>query len=151
VERALSGEYDGWAETPRGRVALVILLDQLTRNLFRGTPRAFAGDLRAERVAKEAVDAGEDGALRPFERVFLRMPLMHAEDRELQRAGVAAFGALVREHPDHGESMRDFLSYAERHCATVERFGRFPHRNAVLARETTAEEAAFLAEHPAGF
>jgi uncharacterized protein (DUF924 family) len=146
VEQALAGELDGWSATPTGRVALVILLDQFTRNLFRGQGRAFAGDARALSLAVAAVEAGEDAELAPAERYFLYMPFMHAEDAAAQARSVELFEALVRDAPG-----LDGRSWARRHQVVVDRFGRFPSRNAALGRETTPEERAFLEEAPTGF
>lgn len=147
IERACAGELDGWAGTPRGALALVILLDQLTRNVHRGSGLAFAHDAHAQRVACAAIDRGDDRALRPVERVFLYMPLMHAEDVHLQRRCCELFGRLVAEAPaDRRDGVARNLDFAERHRAVIERFGRFPHRNDRLGRATTAEEAAFLEE-----
>ncbi|NWG46178.1 MAG: DUF924 domain-containing protein [Alphaproteobacteria bacterium] len=141
-DAAATGALDGWAEDPRGALALVLLLDQFPRNLFRDSPRAFATDGMAVAVARGAIEAGRDRALSPRERGMLYMPLMHAEDRALQAECVRLFEGLGRE---------DQLGFARRHKIVIDRFGRFPHRNPVLGRATTAEEAAFLAEHPAGF
>ncbi len=147
VERALAGELDEWADTPRGRVALVILLDQFTRNLYRGDARSYAGDAKALDLARQGLVDGHESELAPTERYFLYMPFMHAEDPVAQARSVALFSALAREGPSRIDGSR----WAERHCAVVERFGRFPSRNAVLGRESTPEERAFLEENPTGF
>lgn len=150
--RALAGRLEAWQETPRELLALVILLDQFTRNLFRGDPRAFAGDERALALARDAVDARWDRRLLPIERSFLYLPFEHSEDLAEQRRSISLFAQLIAEAPPEGESrFRDGLAWAERHLATIERFGRFPARNAALGRATTPEEEAFLAEHPSGF
>lgn len=152
VERALRGELDDWAETPRGRLALVILLDQLTRNVFRDSPRAFDGDPKALALTREAIERGDDRALRVVERQFLYMPLMHAEDREAQKESLRVARALMSELPEPIRAQfSGYLEHAEKHAAIVERFGRYPHRNEVLGRETTPEERAFLEEHGRGF
>jgi uncharacterized protein (DUF924 family) len=145
LDLAARGALDGWKTTPRGRLALVILLDQLSRNMFRGTPRAFAQDARACDTALEALAAGDEQVLGIVERSFLYMPLMHAENVDLQHKCVAAFERLAQLAPD---DLRPFvenqLAYARRHAEIVERFGRFPHRNAILGRASTPEEIELL-------
>ena len=128
-------ELDGWAETPEGVLALLILLDQFPRNTFRGTAHAFATDPLARMFALRALDAGFDKAVENDLRRFFYLPLQHAEDRALQDRQVALFQAMERPADDR---------WAEHHQAVIERFGRFPHRNRALGRETTAEEKAFL-------
>jgi uncharacterized protein (DUF924 family) len=152
IERAARGEIDAWAHTPRGRVALVVLLDQLSRNAFRGTARAFACDARALALAEEGTSRGEDDTLAFTERWFLYMPFMHAEDRAAQARSVALFERLADGAPPPlRESARSGLSFAQRHRDIVERFGRFPHRNAWLGRTTTPEEAEFLTQPGSSF
>jgi uncharacterized protein (DUF924 family) len=152
VARACSGELDHWADTPRGRLALVILLDQFTRNLHRGSAEAFRGDPHALRLACEAIDAGDDGRLLPVERYFLYMPLEHAESVEMQRRCVALFERLVEEAPADARGLFEGAAdWARRHAAVIERFGRFCGRNDALGRESTAEEREFLRENPSGF
>lgn len=144
-EAAAKGAYDELARTPEGAVALVVLLDQLPRNLFRGTARAFATDPRAIAVAREAVGAGFDRRVSPVERVFLYLPFEHSESIDDQRRSLALFGSLPAT-PDFPASERDrTVEYARRHLEIVERFGRFPHRNAALGRASTPEEIEFLA------
>jgi uncharacterized protein (DUF924 family) len=152
VARACAGELDYWADTPRGRLALVILLDQFTRNLHRGSGQAFAGDPRALGLACEAIDAGDDRKLRPVERYFLYMPLEHAESVEMQHRSVGLFESLLEESPAAGRGLFEgAVEWARRHAAVIERFGRFCSRNAALGRESTAEEREFLGDHSAGF
>jgi uncharacterized protein (DUF924 family) len=152
VERAAKGELDAWRAHPRGRLALVILLDQFSRNIFRGTARSFAQDATALALALEGIAAGEDRGLSPLERSFLYMPLMHAEDRAMQERACAEFARLAAEAPP---PLAGYLSvaakFATAHRDIVERFGRFPHRNAVLGRCSTAEEAQFLREPGSAF
>ncbi len=145
--RACAGELDDWCETPRGRLALVIVLDQFSRNLHRGDPRSWAQDPVAQRHCVALIDAGGDRDLPPEGRAFLYMPLMHAEDRELQARSVAVFDALGREHPH----LAGLQNYALQHAAIVDRFGHFPHRNATLGRESTDEERAFLEQPGSSF
>ena len=148
VEAALDGELDGWARTRRGHVALTLALDQLPRNLFRGTPRMYAGDRAAQRLARLAAGRGDHRTLPVDHAMFAFMPLLHAEDAALQDLGVVTFRAIA----DRGdEAVAGVVSHAERHRAVVRRFGRFPHRNAILGRETTADEAQHLRDHPMGF
>ena len=130
-------ELDHWAGTPEGSLALLILLDQFPRNSFRGTAHAFATDPLARMFALKALDAGFDRMLENDLRRFLYLPLQHAEDMALQDRQLALFQTMERPDDDR---------WAEHHHAIIERFGRFPHRNRALGRETTAEERAFLAE-----
>jgi len=140
--RAAEGLLDGWAVEPRGLLALVILFDQVPRNIFRGTARAFAGDARALALARLAVDRGFDQGMSVDERLFLYLPFEHAEDLADQERSVALFRAL-------GDA--DYLDYALRHKDVIERFGRFPHRNAILGRPSTAAELAFLEQPGSSF
>jgi uncharacterized protein (DUF924 family) len=133
VEAAIRGELDDWASTPRGALALVILLDQIVRNIYRGTRRMYAGDDRAVTACLRLIERAEDASLSKDERHFLYMPLMHSEDRRLQERSLEKFREL-------GQG----LEYAEHHAEIVFRFGRFPHRNAILERESTPEEVEFL-------
>lgn len=149
---ALAGDLAGWAETARGRLALVLLHDQITRTVHRGTPASFSGDAAALALTREGIALGHDRALRPVERVFLYMPFMHAEDRGAQAEGVASFEALAAEGPAELEkTLETYADFARRHRDIVERFGRFPHRNAVLGRASTAEEAEFLKQPGSSF
>ena len=152
VRRAAVGELDGWLGSVRGRLALVLLTDQFPRNIWRGEAAAFAFDVLALRWAKEALRLGLDGAVRPIERVFLYLPLEHSEELADQREAVRLFDALAASvEPAAQPAFAGYLDYARRHLEIVERFGRFPHRNAALGRETSAEEAAFLREPGSGF
>lgn len=145
VERALAGELEEWSATPRGRLAQILLLDQFTRNLFRGSPRTFAGDARARALTLDGIDRGDDVALPPAQRVFFYLPLEHAEDPALQERSVALFEQLAHEAPQAERARYDnFADYARGHRDAIARFGRFPHRNAVLGRATTPDEQAYL-------
>jgi len=146
IAAALAGAFGEWTATPRGALARVLLLDQFTRNAFRDTPAAFAGDARALATAEDALASGHDRALLPVERWFLYMPFEHAEDRGAQARSLALFSALAEE-----TGLADPLEWAQRHAAVIERFGRYPHRNAFLGRESTPEELAFLATPGSGF
>ncbi len=140
-ELAVSGVCDAMASDPRGSLALVIVLDQFSRNLFRGDPKAFAWDDTALSHARRAIDRGFAPALPVVERQFLYMPFQHSEDLTVQAESVALF-ETIGEHA---------LGFARRHQEIIERFGRFPHRNAVLGRESTAEELKFLEEPNSSF
>jgi uncharacterized protein (DUF924 family) len=142
----LAGAYGEWCDEPRGSLARVVLLDQFTRNAFRGTPQAFAGDARALATTKDALDHGYDDALRPQECWFLYMPLEHSEALADQDRAVALFEALAAK-----TGLDEPLPWAIRHRDVIRRFGRFPHRNAILDRTSTAEERAFLREPGSSF
>jgi len=146
IERALRGELDAWAGGPHRLLSLILLLDQFPRNAWRGTARAFAGDERALACALGGMQTGADAVLQPVERLFFYMPLQHAESRDVQDESVAAYRRLVLEAPpDQRGMLEGALQYAEQHREIVARFGRFPHRNAVLGRASTPEEEAYLA------
>ena len=152
VEAALRGERDAWAQTPPGRLALVLLLDQFTRNIFRGTARAFTGDPQALKHASVALNRAEDQELRPIERFFLYMPFEHAEDRAQQARVVSLFERLLEEAPAKGRALfQGALDYGRRHQVVIDRFGRFPARNVALDRVSTPEEIEFLRRNKAGF
>jgi uncharacterized protein (DUF924 family) len=133
-ERAARGEHEAWIETPLSSLALVIVLDQFPRNMFRGDARSFASDALALAAARSMIDRRFDRLLSTVERTFAYMPFMHAEDLEAQRSSLALFGALGPEQTE----------YPRRHHEIIARFGRFPHRNAMLGRRSTAEEIEFL-------
>jgi uncharacterized protein (DUF924 family) len=152
LERTARGELDGWMASPRGRLALIIVLDQFSRNAFRNGARAFAQDARAQSVARQGIDAGEDKRLSHIERNFVYMPLMHAEDRVAQARAVALFEQLATESPPElAQWLAASAGYARKHRDIVDRFGRFPHRNAVLGRESTGEEVEFLTQPGSSF
>lgn len=150
VVPARKGALDGWAETPEGALALLLLLDQFPRNLFRGTREAFASDAHALALARRVVlEQRLDLRLTPTQRVFLYLPFEHAEGMEAQNVSVALFEGL-RDWPAHA-APAGTIAYAWAHRAVIARFGRFPHRNGVLARESTPAERAYLAPPGAGF
>lgn len=150
--RATRGELDAWAATARGRLALLLLLDQLSRNMFRGTPAAFASDPKALALCLEGLERGHSRELRPVERQFHYMPLMHAETVEAQDRCVALFAELAAEVPEDGRApFANAHDYAARHRDIVVRFGRFPHRNAILSRPSTPEELVFLEQPGSSF
>ena len=145
VERAARDDLASWADSPRRCLSLIILLDQFPRNIYRGTARAFDCDEQALAVTLLGMQSAADGALDIVERIFFYMPLQHSEVREVQDESVAAFRRLLTEAPQELRGTFDSsLKSAEKHRSIVERFGRFPHRNRVLARVSTAEEEAWL-------
>ena len=152
VTRAAVGELDDWLGSPRGRLALILLTDQFPRNIWRGQAAAFAFDVLALRWAKETIARGLDRDARPIERVFLYLPLEHSEDLADQREAVRLFDALGGEVAAAARpAFAGYLDYARRHLEIIERFGRFPHRNAALGRETSAAEAEFLRQPGSAF
>lgn len=152
VVAARAGELDAWAHTPRGWLALLIVLDQFPRNMYRDSAQAFASDVQAQRLVLDGLVRGDARELQPIERVFCYVPLEHAEDAGLQQRNVELFTAL-RDRVDEaqGERFSIFLECARRHQMVIERFGRFPHRNHVLGRVSTDAEQAYLAQPDAGF
>lgn len=147
VEQALDGGLADWAEQPEGWLALILLLDQLPRMLFRDQPRAYAGDSRALALVRDGIARGLDAQLAPIRRVFVEIVFEHAEDLATQELAVQRYTALRDAvSPAERELFDDFLDYAVRHHAVIARFGRFPHRNAILGRASSVEEAAFLKE-----
>jgi len=132
---AARGELDGWQATPEGALALVLLLDQIPRNIYRSTPAAFATDPAARRIAAASLERGYDARVAPELRSFFYLPFMHSEELADQARCVALYQALGN---------ADGLRYAEEHRDIIARFGRFPHRNHILGREMTADELAYL-------
>ncbi len=145
-ERAAAGELEAWRRSPLSALALAIVLDQFPRNMFRGEARAFASDALASRVARGIVGSGFDAVLRPVERWFAYLPFEHAEDLAAQRRSLALFDGLAQDGDSAGT-----LDYALRHYEIIARFGRFPHRNAILGRESTPEEIEFLKQPNSSF
>lgn len=140
LEQAAQGRLDHWADTVRGRLALIIVLDQFSRNVFRGTARSYTQDRRAQSLALAAIENREDDNLGINERQFLYMPLMHAEDRKLQTLSVRKFADLVA-------SAERIAAFASDHREIIDRFGRFPYRNAQVGREDDPAERAFIEEN----
>lgn len=141
---AVKGIYDGWQNEAKGSLALIVLLDQFPRNMFRGTPRMFAADDKALDAARYAVEKKQDALLAPVERSFIYLPLEHSENLQDQKKCVKLFKAIQNEYPVG-------YDYAVRHLQIIEQFGRFPHRNAILGRPDTDEEKIYLARPDAGF
>ncbi len=146
-EAAAGGVLPSWEESAEGALAVVLLLDQVPRNIFRGTPRVYATDAAARAAADRALARGFDRLVPQSWRLFFYMPFHHSEDLADQRRSLALFDALPR-NPDRGGSLR---RYGRPYIEVIERFGRFPHRNQILGRESTAEEIAFLAERELRF
>lgn len=152
VERALAGELHEWRTAPNDRVALILLLDQFTRNIFRGTPRMFAGDPLALEIAHETAGEDADATFLPTQRAFTLMPLMHSEVLADQELCVRAFERLSQSAPpSHQPGFKYGLDYAIAHRDIVARFGRFPHRNQTLDRPSTPEELEFLKQPGSSF
>jgi len=146
VKAASDGLLDDWATDPRGRLALIILIDQFRRNIFRNTPEAFSNDKAALKLCVEGAMENADKGLSPIERVFFYMPLQHAESRKVQRKSVDIFSRLAAAvSATHKETFDTIVQFAELHADIVEQFGRFPHRNKLMGRENTPQEAQYLA------
>lgn len=146
-EQAAAGELEYWQQSPHSCLALLIVLDQFPRNMFRNTPQAFATDAKALSIAKAAIDQGFDQMLEPIQRIFLYLPLEHSENLDDQLQSIALFRDLVAIDPQ----LADVLDYALRHYQVIQQFGRFPHRNQILNRTTTPEEAEFLKQPGSSF
>lgn len=152
VERAIAGDYDDWIDDPRGALALVILLDQFTRNMFRGSPKTWEHDGKAQEISLAAVDRGHLSQLRTVECQFLLMPFIHSEDVAMHTRGLALVEEQLEKVDDaHREPFEMWHKSAIQHADIVRRFGRYPHRNEILGRESTEEEKAFLKEPGSSF
>lgn len=152
LEAARRGELDAWAGSPEGWLALLIVRDQFSRNLYRNDARAWSDDPAVQALALDGLGRGFDQALPPLQRVFAYMPLEHAENRALQERCTQLFEQLLADVPaDERPNFQAFLDYARKHHDVIARFGRFPHRNALLGRADTAAEQAYLASPGAGF
>jgi len=152
LERAAQGELSAWADGPRRRLSLIILLDQFPRSIYRGTARAFAYDAQALGLTLSGMQSAADAALTVVERIFFYMPMQHAERPEVQEESVAAYRRLLSEAPEElHEHFAGALRSAENHYSIVERFGRFPHRNRALGRASTATELEWLRAGGASF
>lgn len=155
---ALAGKLHAQAQHPLGWLALLIVLDQFTRNAYRGTAKAFAGDVQALALAQQGIDAGwdQDPAIPLAARIFCYLPLEHAEDAALQTHSVIAFEDLAAQAQEAGDAqvshlLAGALDYAQRHQSVIEQFGRFPHRNRPLGRSSTADEMEYLSKPGSGF
>jgi len=145
VLNAIAGKYEDWLKDPKSTLALIILVDQFCRHIYRNTPAAFAADPIALHWAKRGLELQYDKQLSLLERVFFYLPFEHAEDLTAQQQAVALFYALYKQAPaNQRQTFQEYHNYAERHKIIIERFGRFPHRNAILKRSSTKEEERFL-------
>lgn len=145
IARAVSGELDAWSSDPDGLLALIVMLDQFTRSVYRDTPKMYAGDARAQRLALEALDRGIGHDWNTERRNFLLMPLVHAEDLALQERAVVEVAAVVAKAPAQLHEIFSMgIEQSRKYRDVIARFGRFPHRNAILGRESTPEEIEFL-------
>lgn len=152
IESAVAGELAAWEKTPRGMLALIILVDQFNRNIWRGDGAAFAADHLARDWCRRLIDSGDDQALRPVERIFAYLPLEHSEDLVDQNQCIALFeGMRDSEAGETRELCAGFVGYAEAHQRIIARFGRFPHRNEALSRDSTGEEIEFLTQPDSSF
>lgn len=142
LERARCCELHEWRRTPLGRVAEIVVLDQFSRNIYRGRPESFASDSLALGLSQEAIAQGADSNLAPDQRAFLYMPFMHSESLEIHDWALELFGA---------PGLEETLEFEIKHKAIIERFGRYPHRNAILGRASTVEEIEFLAQPGSSF
>lgn len=144
-EAAMRGELDHWAEAPRGRLALILVLDQFSRHIYRNSPGAFEADAKALALCRKGIDLSHDRQVHRIERTFFYLPLEHAEDLAIQRESIAKYQVLYDESPPF---LRDFFAvwrdYAIKHFDIIQRFSRFPHRNKILGRTSTPEEIEFL-------
>lgn len=152
---ALTGKYQDWEKSPQGSLALILLYDQFTRNMCRDTFKMYGADALAQELALQLASGQKERTLNLIERVFVYMPLMHAEDIQAQYLSVQYFRALAEEsrgkNPGNAHYYNYSLDYANRHRAIIERFGRFPHRNKILGRASTPEEFEFLKNPGSGF
>mgnify|MGYP006294860113 CR=1 FL=1 len=152
LRAAEQGRLDDWCDSADGRLALILLTDQLPRNMYRGRPDMFRFDARARALCVEGLEAGVDRELRPIERVFFYLPLEHSEDADHQAWCVDLMRSLARDVRDEWRPVfEEFVGYAEAHHRIIDRFGRFPHRNAILGRRSTAAEIEFLEQPGSSF
>ncbi len=151
---AEEGKLSHWLKTPLGTVAFIVVVDQFPRNIYRDTPEAFSKDPLALRTCLDGIEKGFDHDLHPTHRTFFYLPLMHSEDPEIQSLSVEKYSALEKEytsHPQIRETLACSTDFAGRHSDIIKRFGRYPHRNAALGRESTPEETEFLKEPGSSF
>lgn len=152
LERAIKGDYNDWIDQPQGRLALIILIDQFSRNIYRNTAKAFAQDALALSLCVEGINHEFDIHLRPVQRLFFYLPLEHSESLEHQKKSLECYTGLNQSiPPEYKKAFSGFLDFAVKHHAIIERFGRFPHRNTILGRTSTAEEVAFLKQPGSSF
>ena len=146
VDAACAGQLDHWAVDPHGRLALIIMIDQFRRNIYRNTADAFSKDRQALKLCVEGAMEKKDRGLTPIQRVFFYMPLQHAESAKVQAKSLELYNRLAETvSPTDRETFLTVAQFAELHKDIIDQFGRFPHRNKLLNRENTAEEAEYLA------
>lgn len=152
IKNAATGEYDAWCGSARQSLALILLLDQFPRNVFRNTPDAFATDAKALSISLAGIDSGFDRELSVVERAFFYLPMEHSEELTMQQQSVAAFCELIVDAaPAQKKICESYYDYAVRHYDIIARFRRFPHRNKILGRRSTDEEIAFLQQPGSSF
>ncbi len=152
IVKAMRGELNSWRETPRGRLALIVLLDQFPRHIYRNQPQAFTADSMARGLVIEGLQKGDDKRLYPVERAFFYLPLEHTEDLAMQNLSVELYQQLLAQSSVMiRPQMQEFLRFAILHWQHIIQFGRFPHRNAILGRESTPEEVVFLTQWKRSF
>ncbi|BBM84867.1 DUF924 family protein [Candidatus Uabimicrobium amorphum] len=145
LEDAKNGKFNDWENTPQNRLALIILLDQFSRNIYRNTPRMYESDPQSLQLCLAGIEQKVDDELFPIHRQFFYMPLQHAEDLQLQEKSVQMYTKTWEEAPESTkEYFAQTVTYAKKHHDVIAMFGRFPHRNAILQRESTKEEKEFL-------
>lgn len=154
LDLAIKGELYGWKNTPQGTLALILLFDQFTRNIFRDTAEAFSQDQNALEICINGINKGFDLKLHPVQRIFYYMPLMHSEDMSIQEKSIQSFSDLANQviNPEPiAKMVSGSFEFAMKHYEIVKRFGRYPHRNAILGRKSTLEEIEFLSEPGSSF
>ena len=151
IDEAVAGRLDSWSNDDGGGLALILLTDQMTRSTRRGTRAAFAGDPVALATAERGLAEGRDQNLPAVYRLFYYLPLEHCEDIDRQRQSLRRYRRLYEDFPEHQPSLQLAIEESQRHHDMIERFGRFPHRNAILGRENTPEEEAYLKRHPGNY
>lgn len=152
IEKVYHGDLADWLSTPKGRLASIITLDQFPRNIYRRTPRSFGYDDKAVEWCLEGIEKGIDTELKPIERVFYYLPLEHSEKMEHQDLSLERFAHIVTTvKPEERQKFREFLHYAWRHYEIIKRFGRYPHRNDILGRESSDKEKNFLGQPGSSF
>lgn len=152
LKALLTGHYTSWFETPQGRLAAIIVLDQFSRNMYRSTAHAFSQDSLALHWALQGIRQGDDKKLTPLQRVFFYLPLEHCEQLNMQNLAIEKFQQLADDAPaSFADLAQGFVDYAHQHQEVIARFGRFPHRNTLLSRQSSPEEAEYLAQPGAGF
>ncbi len=152
LKALLTGHYSSWFETPQGRLAAIIVLDQFSRNMYRTHAQAFSQDSLALYWALQGIRQGDDKKLTPLQRVFFYLPLEHCEQLNMQNLAIEKFEQLAADAPaSFADLAKGFVSFAHQHQEVIARFGRFPHRNALLNRQSTPEELEYLAQPGSGF